>query len=108
MRTGYTGTETFGSSRQEPAAVSHDPPREHRRPGERVDVTHRAHRAVVQPEQRRLGAVVEQHTDAAARYEAVVGAGGGPYLNVVEQCHLNSQFLRSCPHGTAACQWTQV
>ena len=48
--------------RRAPAAIADDPAGQDRRAGERVDIAQRVQRPVVQPEQRRLRAVVEQHT----------------------------------------------
>src|SRR5258707_14213973 len=61
------------------------------------------HRSVVQPEQRRLAAVVEQHTNTTTGDEVVVCAGGRPHRNVVEKCHRSSlTYERTCgmPMGT--------
>lgn len=80
---------------------------QHGRTGERVDVTDGVHRAVVEAEQGRLRAVVEQHPDTTARNEVLVFASGGPHLNVVEKCHDSSLVNAVLKNGLAECQWAQ-
>src|SRR5262249_46243122 len=75
------------------SAVADDATRDNCCAGERVNVTDRVHRSVVQSEQGRLGAVVKQHADTTTRNEMVVCAGDRPHLNVVEKCHSPSLVI---------------
>src|SRR6202012_4462273 len=79
---------------------------QNRRARERVDVAQRVQRPVIQAEQRRLTAVVEQHTDAAAGDQGVVRPGGCPHpstSSITEQRHnfsSSSPRYRGIPMGT--------
>ena len=58
-------------------------------------------RAVVETEKRGLCAVGQQHADAAARDQPVVGARARPDLNIVEQSHVSATFrIVGIPIGT--------
>jgi sirohydrochlorin ferrochelatase len=60
--------------------VSDDATGQHRRTGERVDVAQRVQRSVIEAEQCRLDPLIEQHADAAAGNQELIGTRRGPGL----------------------------